>query len=753
MFEKDEQVFRVVETSIEDGFFLPPGYAPLLRDQFPGVRQYTRILPFVGNGVIHPAASDKYFREEQTAYVDSSFLSFFDRPLVDGIAGFTAPQQALLSTSQAQKYFGEQTAVGKTLKLDNQFGTTDYAVVGVFEDFPPNSDYSYTTLLSIQTLVSPENRNGNDWADPNGTDAGFGFIFVELQDAAQAPQVAESITEWVQQASEDEKLDIQLQALSEIHLGSSLSDPLPQYGNRTLVVFLLFIALLILGIAFVNYVNLSTAQGMERAKEVGIRKVSGARRDQLTYQYLLETLILTLIAAFVAFAFIPIIQPGFNYLVGQPLNVGILTKGSYIWLGGLILMVATLFAGYYVAIVLTGMAPIQSLKGTHQGSLKGTWLQKTLVITQFAISIALIAGTLILFLQLSYVNSRELGVQIDQRIAIKGPSVKTEDFGQRQQVFRDRLAQLPFVNTYCSSGGIPGKSYNFNANNITQPNPLPEDEEISYSMLFIDERYAETFEISILAGRSFSSEDAMKGYDSRRLMLNETAAKRLHFDDPTQAVGQTIKWGDSSWEVIGVFKDYNHTSLHTPVDPIVFIPGRNSGYFTLNINTTDFPFKKAQLALLYGEVFPGNPFEYEFLDETYAKLYETEQKLGKLFTIASLLAVFISALGLLGLANFVAKQKTKEIGIRKVLGATVSSIIQLLSADFLKLVLLSFFLAAPVAWYVMENWLKNFAYRIDIPWWVFTLAGFGTALLAFITVSIQSLRVAYANPIESLRNE
>ncbi|MEM6631679.1 MAG: FtsX-like permease family protein, partial [Bacteroidota bacterium] len=260
-------------------------------------------------------------------------------------------------------------------------------------------------------------------------------------------------------------------------------------------------------------------------------------------------------------------------------------------------------------------------------------------------------------------------------------------------------------------------------------------------------------EISILAGRSFSSEDAMKGYDSRRLMLNETAAKRLHFDDPTQAVGQTIKWGDSSWEVIGVFKDYNHTSLHTPVDPIVFIPGRNSGYFTLNINTTDFPFKKAQLALLYGEVFPGNPFEYEFLDETYAKLYETEQKLGKLFTIASLLAVFISALGLLGLANFVAKQKTKEIGIRKVLGATVSSIIQLLSADFLKLVLLSFFLAAPVAWYVMENWLKNFAYRIDIPWWVFTLAGFGTALLAFITVSIQSLRVAYANPIESLRNE
>ena len=752
-FDKADQIFRVVETSEEDGFFLPPGYAPAVAGHFPGVDAYTRILPNVGNGVIHPENSEGYFRVDQTAFVDSSFLSFFDRPLLEGVKGFTGPNQLLLAASKAQTFFGNTSAIGKTLQLDNQFGSIPYSVVGVYEDFPSNSDYFYDILFSIQTLASPENRNGNDWADPNGTDAGFGFIFVELQDAQQAPQIAESITQWVRENAEDEKLNIGLQALSGIHLGKNLRDPFPQYGNRTLVVFLLFIALLILGIAFVNYVNLSTAQGMERAKEVGIRKVSGAKRAQLAYQYLLETFLLTFFAAFIAFALIPVIQPAFNSLVGQPLSLGVLTNSGYLGLGAIVLTLGTFLAGYYVAVVLTGLAPIQSLKGTFKASAKGNWLQKTLVVAQFAISIALIAGTLILFLQLRYVNKRDLGVNIQQRIAITGPSVKTEDFGQKQQVFRDKLTQLPFVKSFCSSGGVPGKYYNFGASNITQPNHSPEDEEISYSMLFIDERYIETFELPQISGRNFTSEEALKGFDAGRFMLNETAARLLHFEQPEQAVGQTINWGESNWEVVGVLKDYNHSSLHIPVEPIVFIPSRNSGYFTINMNMEDFPFKKAQLSQLYAESFPGNPFEYEFLDETYAQLYDTEQRLGKLFTLASLLAIFISALGLLGLASFVARQKTKEIGIRKVLGASVSSIIQLLSQDFLKLVLFSFFIAAPLAWYVMDSWLKNFAYRIDIPWWVFTLAGLATAGLAFLTVSLQSMRVALANPVESLRTE
>ena len=753
-FTKSDQVFRIVETS-ESEFYLPPGYAPVLMDQFPVIQGYTRLIPDIGNGVMQPETEQQptYFRENATAFVDSSFLSFFDQPLLQGQAGFTGPKQLLLSASAAKKYFGDQHAVGKTLQLDNQFGAITYTVMGVYEDFPPNTDYAYDVLLAIQTLESEENLNGNDWADPNGIENGFSFLFVELPAKSEAAPLAEATTQWVREAAEDEKLQIAYQALDEIHLGASLYDPLPQYGNRSLVIFLLCIAGLILTIALVNYVNLSTAQGMERAKEVGIRKVTGASRPQLAYQYLLETFMIALVASLTAFALLPVIQSSFNSLVGQPLSMNVLRSSFYFWLATTLLILGTLVAGSYVAFVLTGFTPIQSLRGAFSTSNRGSALRKGLVITQFAISIALIAGTIILFLQLRFVKNRELGVKVNQHIAIKGPSVQGENFMERSQVFRDKLGQLSFVNAFCSSGGVPGTHYNFNANRISRPNLQPGDDEISYSILFVDERYIETYEIPLLAGRQFTADEAQKGFEAKKVIINETAMKSLKFNSPEEAAGETIKWGDLSWEVAGVLKDYNHRSLHIPAEPIIFMPGRNSGYFTVNMNMEDFSIKKTELAALYGESFPGNPFEFEFLDETYAKLYESEQRLGKLFSIASLLAILISALGLLGLASFIAKQKTKEIGIRKVLGATVSNIIQLLSQDFLKLVGIAFILAAPVAWYVMDSWLKNFAYRIDIPLWAILLAGLFAAGLAYATISIQSMKVAMANPVDSLRNE
>ncbi|MEM6632521.1 MAG: ABC transporter permease [Bacteroidota bacterium] len=754
MYNRADRVFRVVvENPKKSSFFVAPGYAPMLQGQFPEIDRYTRILPNIGNGVVQVEPSNSYFQENTTAFVDSAFLDLFNCTMIEGGQGFSKPKQVLLSASQAQKFFGDSSALGQTLRLDNQFGATSYTVAGIFDDFPTNTDYKYDILLSIHTLASPENRKGSDWADPNGTSSGFGFVFFELKNPDRASEIASSITQLIQTFSDNDKLAIHLQPLSEIHLGKNLRDTLPQYGNRILVVFLFCIAFLILGIAFVNYVNLSTAQGMERAKEVGIRKVSGARRSQLAYQHLLETLILTSLAAFIAFAFIPIIQPSFNRLVGQPLNLALLAKSWYLGLGSTILTLGTILSGFYVAVVLTRLAPIQTLKGTLMHSSKGNLLQKGLVITQFTIAIALIAGTLVLFLQLRYLHQQDLGIQTQQRITINGPSVKEKDFEQRQQIFRDKLEQIPFVQSFCSSGGIPGKGYNFSSGNITRPNGNPEDKKISYGMLLVDENYQETFEITQISGRNFTAEEAQKGFDVGRVMLNETAARMLHFEKPDQAVGQPLKWGDSSWEVVGVLKDYNHASLHTPVGPIVFIPNRNSKYFTLKMNTNDFSARKLRLSQLYAEAFPGNPFEYEFLDESYAKLYESEQRLGKLFTTASLLAIFISVLGMMGLASFIVRQKKKEVGIRKVLGASASSIIQLLSSGFLKLIFLSFLIATPLAWYVTDTWLQNFAYRINMPVWIFFLAGIGTAILALLMVSFQSLRTATANPIEALRTE
>ena len=295
-----------------------------------------------------------------------------------------------------------------------------------------------------------------------------------------------------------------------------------------------------------------------------------------------------------------------------------------------------------------------------------------------------ISGTLILFKQLQFLNDQNLGISLDQRIAISGPRVKGENYEQRRQAFRDKLSTLPFVQNFSGTGYWIGKGYNFSQSGITRLNPNPGEEKVQYRMYMIDENFAPTYEIELVAGRSFLTSEALKGWEVNKVILNESATRTLGFDSPEAAVGQLIKWSDRTDEVVGVISDYNHRSLHIPVEPIVFLPSRNSGVYTLQINPANLSDKLTQLESIYQELFPGNPFEYEFLDETFAQFYQGEQELGRIFTAASLLAIFISGLGLFGLATFIARQKMKEIGIRKVLGASISSILTMLSKDFLK---------------------------------------------------------------------
>ena len=759
MYEKGDRVFRMVaaETGTENYYTgLPPGYGPFIESQFPFVEHSSRVLLGVGDGVlgVQDEFGEKFFREVFTAYVDPSFFSMMSISATEGDLSITGPNTAVISTSIAEKYYGSTDAVGKRFSLSNQFGTQDYLVSGIMPDPPVNSDIPTNVYLSIETLATDEGRDGNGWADPNGFDNGFAGILVEFSDPAMAGTFHEKVNDWIAENRPGENVTITLQAIKDMHMGTSLNDPLPTYGNRKLTTFLFIVAMLILAIAWFNYINLSTAQSLQRAKEVGIRKVVGATREQLVLHYLLETLLLTFLASILAAIIIPFVQPAFDKLIDGQTNYGVFFGSAFFWIGLLTILAGTIFAGAYVAFGLSAYMPTEILQGRFISSNKGIWVRKSLVVSQFVISIALITCTLILSQQLNLLNDRDMGLATDQRVAIEGPDVTSEKFVQQRQWFRDQLETLPFVKKYSASGNLPGKGYNFSAVGFSRQDGQEEDAENSYSMFFIDENFVDTYEIPMIDGRTFTTQEVIKNWGAEKMILNESALRQMGYDEPSQALGEMIKWGEfGRWEIIGVVQDYHHNSLKYEISPMIFLPGRNSGYFTLEMGMDNFSDNMSKLEELYVEAFPGNPFQYEFLDETFARQYESEQRLGKLFTNASLLAIFISALGLFGLVSFIARQRTKEIGIRKILGASVKNIVTLFSQDFLKLVAIAIIIASPIAWFVASNWLENFAYRVDIEWWVFLLAGMIAILIAAGTVGLQSMKAAMANPVDSLRNE
>ncbi len=754
-FSKADRIYRVLVTDEETSFNLPPGYGPVMEQQFPGIKTSLRILSNMGDGVFNVETEEKelVFRENNTAYVDPTFIQYFDLNITAGDADLSIPQGALISSSTARKYFGDLNAVGQQITANNQFAPLPYTVTGVYEDIPANSDINYDLLLSVQTLTTSANRDGNDWADPDGLENGFSYIFLELEDPAKVDEVTGQIKDWLTELYPYQTMRIDLQPLEDLHLGDGLNDPLPTYGSRLFVLFLFLVAILIMVIAWVNYINLSTAQALERAKSVGIRKVVGATRLQLIGQYLTETFLLTLISISVAVIMVTLLQSRFNTIVNLPLNFSVFLESYYVWIGTMIVLVGALLSGSYVAFVLTGFKPVQTLAGQFSNSPRGLILRKSLVVLQFAISIAFIAGTVLLFEQLSFLNTQNIGMKIEQRIAIIGAEVKGENYGLQKQSFRDQLKALPYVKNYTETGNLMGKGYNFSQGGVTRLNPKPGDEDINYRMFMIDENYTDTYDMKILAGRSFTTNEAVNGWDTHKVMLNEKALKSLGFNSPEEAVGESIQWYGRKDEVVGVINDYNHQSLRTPIEPTVFLPSRNSGFYTLQMDTEDLQNKLTQIETIYKSAFPGNPFEYEFLDEVFAKLYTAEEQLSRIFTMASLLAIFISVLGLFGLVTFIARQKTKEIGIRKVLGASVGSIVGLLSKEFLGLIVIALMIATPLAWYFMDQWLDNFAYHVNIQWWFFALAGLLTVFIALTAVSFQSIKAALANPVDSLRQE
>ncbi|MCE2734811.1 MAG: ABC transporter permease [Flammeovirgaceae bacterium] len=749
-------LFENTNGSVYD--YSAPIIGPTIKQNFADVKSYCRVIaqPFV-NGIctLKEGEEEKIFQQTNVAYTDDTFFSLFSFPVVAGnVAQLSEPNTTALSVSTAKKYFNDASPLGKTIGFNNEFGNHLYRIVAVYEDFPPNSDLQFELIHSIQTLANPAVIGNSQWASLEGTSSFLTtYILTEKQtDIANLELKMNELKKKLDPQGEEKVL---LQPLRYMHLAASLNDKQAHTGNVGFVYLLSGIALLILVIAWFNYINLSTASALTRAKEIGIRKVVGASKAQLIFHFLGESFLLNTISFILALGAVNIFQIFFNDLIGIKLSLTALTQTSVLVTGLLIFIFGALASGAYTAFALSSFQPAQTLKGVFSKSTQGLALRKLLVVFQFSVSVLLIAATLVMNKQLTYMRTENLGMNIDQLMVMTYSRMGVDStFSKRHESFKNVLAQKSYIEAYSSSANVPANGYNYSTSGITKQNPQPGDEKRGYSILYVDDQFFATYQIALAAG-SFFTEEICRSSNGKNsyLILNESAANQLGFSSVEHAVGKIIKWNDTEAEVYGVVNDYHHQSLKEKIEPTVYVPKSAGSFFTARLKTTDYQMAIQDLQTSFKEFFPGNPFDFFFVDEKFNQQYRSEDQNQRIFISASCLAIFIACLGLFGLATFTVQQRTKEIGLRKVMGASLTQLTTLLSRDFIFLVLLAFVISTPLAAWAMQQWLSQFAYQTDLSIWVFVAAGALVTLIAFLTISLQTLKVATANPVDSLRSE
>ncbi|MCL6257577.1 ABC transporter permease [Aquiflexum sp. TKW24L] len=747
-----DNIYRLVVTDEvnEPEVYLPPGYAAILESQFTDIKAANILANQIAGGLVIIPETKESFKEDWVMYADGDFFRSFSFAVSSGNADLTQPNTVVISTKLAKKFFGNENGIGKTVQVSNQFGKSDYTVTGILEDITVRSDIKGEMFLSIHTLENAANRNGNDWADPNGLESGFVNLYVTLKDGSDSEGVADQITQFIRQNPDAKDENVLLQPLSEIHLGNSLSDPLPTQGSMGTVLVFAAIALMILGIAYVNYLNLSAANILTRIKEIRMRKVLGADSWQLAQQFMIETLLLMVFAFGFSFLFVRLAEGPYESLFAQPLWFEAFAQPAFWLVITAILLLCTMLSGIYV-VALSG-------KFGHQFQINfqpksSQTLKKSLVILQFAISVTIIIGTIAIRDQLSFMQNQNLGMDLTQKLVIDGPSDLGENGASKVSAFKSSLRSQAFVEKLSASNALPGMGYNFFASGITPMVPRPEDKDKSYGMMIMDDEFIDTYSMTLVAGRNFSTEEANQGWgQSKKLMLNEKAALGFGFESAEAAVGQSILWGEP-YGILAVIQDYHHMSLKEEIIPMIFLPSQATGYFSMVVSSDQMESNLESIKAIYEEIFPGNPFAYFFIDERYAVQYQQEQQLGQAFLVGGIIAILISCMGLFALAAYTVQQKSKEIGIRKVLGASSQSLIQLVSKDFVILVGIALVLAFPISWWALDAWQSGFPYKAGISVSTFLMAGGLTLLIALLTVGSQALRAAWANPVDSIKDE
>jgi len=755
--EGGENIYRIYDETTTDngithGATVPPAYATFLERQYPEVDTTLRILMTGDKFLIE--VGDKRNYEEKGWFVESSFFKIFPIKFLKGsqATALTAPASIVISEDLAIRYFGTQDPLGKTVSIDKD----TFEVKGVMAKLPGHFHLDFSYLMSLPSAgIAPDRMEKWTWHQfYTYVELKPGTSIQQLQDKFQT-HVKKEIHPTLEQAGSS-FLPF-FQPLKDIHLKSAdfIYDNAIR-GNETYVKGLTIIALFVLVIACFNFINLATARSFRRAKEIGVRKVVGADRKQLIIQFIGETVLLSVVSMIIATIATLLILPMLNQFTGKSISFNPFTNPL---LGLLILAAGVLIgvvAGIYPALVLSGFQPIKVLKSLKPGSGGNIgWLRQGLVVIQFALSALLIVSSLIVYRQIKYLNNKDLGFNKEQVLFFQ----MRGDVGENLETFKSELKNSPNVLSVTSGYGLPGDQYAGDGINLPGKDG---DKEYSANVFIGDHDYIKTLGLKIIAGRDFSKE--MSTDVKEAFIINETAVKELGFGTAEQAIGRPLHWEE--WEptdslnpvkkgrVIGVIQDFHYKSLHEKVTTsVIHIYPQVSFKIAVKLNTADMKNTIAFINNTWNKFSPGYPLDFKFMDDTYGKMYKAEENLGSLIWIFTIMAIFIGCMGLFGLAAFSAEQRIKEIGIRKVLGASVLSITALLSKGFVRLVLISSLIAFPIAWWAMNKWLEDFSYRITISWWVFLVAGIAALLIALITVSFQAIKAAVANPVKNLRAE
>ena len=730
---------------------ISPPFAPLLKNDFGEIEDITRTI---SNGNTPMKYEEKMFNEDNVMFADDHFFNFFKANVVKGNPqkALSDPYSVLLTEEIAKKYFGNDDPMNKVIRI-NVGAYFDFKVTGVYKSFPSNTHFHPAILLSFNTLndtliYGAENLRTNwgnnsfftyirlpNYYDPKRLEAAFPAFLDKHMTSGPKYKPSQGTT-------------LGLQKLTDIHLRSHTDYEAEENGDIKRVYIFSAIALFILLIACINYMNLSTSRSTLRAKEIGIRKVAGAERKEIVFQFLSESILVSYVSLVFAIALTWLVLPGLNKISGQQLTLDILLKWQIIVPLLLIPFVVGLISGIYPALFMSSFQPIKVLKGFLKAG-GGISFRKVLVTLQFAISIILIIATGIVFWQMRYMQNKILGFDKEHIVSLP----YTSQLNDKYDAFRNELLGNSNIKNVGRSSRIPtGRLLDAMGARMESADSLaPVNADIKF--VSADQDFISTYGIKLVAGRGFSRDFSL---DTSAFLINEAAARVLGFNNYEDAIGKNFGYGNRTGKLIGVFNDFHFESLHQKITPLVLLVprGANSyGRISIKIAGSNIPAALDRIESTWRNFLPDTPYQYTFLDENFKRLYEAEQRQKTLLIIFASLAIFIACLGLFGLSAFAIMQRLKEIGIRKVLGADMSTIVALLSKDFLKLVAFAAIPAFVVSWYFMNKWLEDFAYRISMPWWMFLTAGILAAVIALITISFQAIRAALTNPVKSLRTE
>lgn len=750
-YRNADNIYRITLDKYKDNEYVMtdcetyPPLGPLVKKQFPEVVDYVRVehmeeIPSI-------KSSGKVFKIDNAYAVDNSMFTVFNYDFIEGNArtALTAPMQAVITQSLARRMFGHESAVGKLL----QDGDWTYTITSVIKDVPSNTHLKFDLLISFNSLLSrgiqPESWNTNN-----------NYTYVQLLPHADLATFNKKL---LQVSIEKLKKNrFKAEPVKDIHLLSHKSFEPEENGDLKTVQFMLVIAILVLLVGSVNYVNLTTARAADRTQETGMRKALGSSRLSLVKQFMTETVLINLIALALALVLIEVLLPAYVQLTGRPITANFF-HSSFFWLTAAALFVfSCILSGLYPAVVLSAVKPVSVTRRSFTASSGSILFRRGLVVVQFSAALIVLSASLIVFRQLSYMRHQDLGLSTDQILVLRAPAGQgkiMDSIRLRQSTaFLNSVSQLPQIEKITATEALPGSS--LHDLTTTSGVSLPgSNTGLNYTFYAygIDENFLPVMDLKLLAGENFRT--GIPNAD--KMILSREACRLFGFNNPEEAIGKrlTLSWTSLGYStIIGVVEDYHQQSLKTAILPMIHWYRAEGGtFFSAKLNTQNIDQTIAKMQMLWQQQYPEYPFEYHFFNEMFDEQYKADQQFGKIVEIFSGFTLFITCLGILGLTAYNITKRSKEIGIRKVLGASVSSIVHLLSRDFVKLAAIAIFIATPLTWYIMNRWLQDYAYHIQIQWWMFAVTGLTTIAIALITVSVQSIKAAIANPVNSLKSE